>query len=332
MGIAGRDVAYGVKDGVILAGITVAIARGMSTTPESITLRSLDDNLAAALFLPESSTPSPAVIICHGAGEFKENYYELCEFLAGKGIVSLAVDMHGHGSSGGERFHVNIEHWVADIQASLDFLSNLAAVDASRIGAFGLSSGGTAILEAAIIEPRLKALIALDATVRNSLPLPLTLFMKSLLFVGNIKKRFSNSDWRIPLAKISGGLHLASDPEIDRQIQSNPRALEAFMSFPLPGAASAFFVDTITRVGKIKAPTLVLWGEDDKLDPPETARLLFAALACEKKLEIIAGNGHVGHLDRNKEKVFEATSEWLQHNLGFIGSSKAVYETVHSDN
>src|SRR5262249_17486977 len=43
----------------------------------------------------------------------------------------------------------------------------------------------------------------------------------------------------------------------------------------------------------------------------ETGRLLHAALTCEKDLQIVEGNGHVGHLDRNKTKVFELTAHWI---------------------
>src|SRR2546425_3697961 len=127
---------------------------------------------------------APVLIICHGAGEFKENYFELCELLASRGVATLAIDMHGHGQSAGERYYVNMRQWVADIQAAIDFLLTHAKIDGSRIGAFGLSSGGTAILEAAMIDPRLKALVALDATVRNSMPLFLTLFLQLLVLLG----------------------------------------------------------------------------------------------------------------------------------------------------
>jgi pimeloyl-ACP methyl ester carboxylesterase len=112
-----------------------------------------------------------------------------------------------------------------------------------------------------------------------------------------------------------GPIHLASDPEVNQRLVTHPKFLEAFMAFPLPGAAQAFFVDTIKRVPSITAPTLVIWGEEDQLDPPETARRLFAALTCKKRLEIISGNGHAGHLDRQKQKVFELTSEWILENL-----------------
>ncbi len=282
---------------------------------ETVVVHSLGESLAGVLFLPETSGAAPALIVCHGAGEFKENYFELCEYLAERGVAALALDMHGHGQSEGERFYVDMHQWVADVQAALDFLATQPRVDSKAIGAFGLSSGGTAILEAALVDPRLKALVALDATVRNSLALPLSLFLKLLVLLGRIKKLFTKRDLRVPLAKMSGGFHLASDPEVDRRLQADPRALAAFMSFPFPGAAEAFFVNTLKRISKISVPTLVLWGEEDKLDPPETGRLLFAGLTCKKQLHIIPGNGHVGHLDRNKDKVFALTADWASENL-----------------
>jgi alpha-beta hydrolase superfamily lysophospholipase len=286
----------------------------MKISRESVCVRSQGEDLAGQLFLPKMANPSPVLIVCHGAGEFKENYFEMCELLASRGVASLAIDMHGHGDSAGERFYVSMGQWVADVRAAVDFLVTHPRIDANKIGAFGLSSGGTAILEAAIVDARLKALVALDATVRNSLPLPMTIFLKALLFVGKIKKFFTNEDLRVPLAKM-GKFSLASDPEVDARLQKDPRGLAAFMAFPFPGGSQAFFVDTLKRVSRIQAPTLVLWGEDDKLDSPATARLLFGALSCEKQLNIIAGNGHVGHLDRNKDKVFALTAEWALKTL-----------------
>jgi alpha-beta hydrolase superfamily lysophospholipase len=250
------------------------------------------------------------VIVCHGAGEFKENYFELCGLLAGKGIAALAIDMHGHGASKGERSHVVMTQWVADVRAAIDFLAAHARVDGDRIGAFGLSSGGTAVLEAAVVDTRLRTLITLDATVRNSLPWPAAVVLRCLVALGNVKKRFTKSDLRIPLGKLSGGTPMAADPEVEKRLHSDPRLREAFMAFPFPGAAEAFFVDTIKRASKIKAPTLVLWGEEDKVDPPETARMLFEALNCRKQLHIFPGNGHVGHLDRNRHQVFALTADW----------------------
>src|SRR5207253_36399 len=119
----------------------------MKMTRESVRIGSMCELIAGTLFLPTDGGGVPALVVCHGAGEFKENYFELCEFLAARGIASLALDMHGHGESGGRRFHVKIDEWVADVRAAVEFLSGNSAIDPGAIGAFGLSSGGTAILE-----------------------------------------------------------------------------------------------------------------------------------------------------------------------------------------
>jgi len=284
-------------------------------TQEAVALRSLGDELVGILSLPEGKGKHPVLLICHAAGEFKENYVELSEVLVGRGVATLALDMHGHGESAGERYYVTMRQWVADVRAAIDFLLDHPRIDGSKIGAFGISSGGTAILEAAMVDPRLKALIALDATVRDSLPFAMSVFLKLFVLIGKMKKTLTKTDLRISLAKMSGGLHLASDPELDKRIQKDPRAQAAFNSWPFPGAAEAFFVNTIKRVSSIAIPTLVLWGEDDQLDPPETGRLLFEALTCKKQLHIIPGNGHVGHLDRNRQKVFSLTADWMLENL-----------------
>ncbi|TAK97288.1 MAG: alpha/beta fold hydrolase, partial [Verrucomicrobia bacterium] len=156
----------------------------MNITRETVTIRSLGDELAGVLFLPEAHTPAPVIVVSHGAGEFKENYFELCSLLAEKGIAALAMDMHGHGASQGGRHHVYMKEWVADIRAAIDFLTGHPRVDGGKIGAFGLSSGGTAILEAAMEDKRIKTLITLDATVRDSLPLVAGLFLKAFVAIG----------------------------------------------------------------------------------------------------------------------------------------------------
>ena len=286
---------------------------------QAVQFESLGAKIAGRLFLPDEHQrrggPNPALVICHGAGEFKENYFDLCHCLAQRGVAALAIDMHGHGESEGERFHVNMEEWIADVRAAVGFLTDHPRLDGVCIGAFGLSSGGTAILEAALVEPRLKALVALDATVRSCMPWSTKLVLKLLIFAGQIKKFFTNQDLRLSLIKMLEGVRMVADPEIERRIRANPKATEAFRAFPLPGAAQSFFVDTILRVSRIQIPTLVLWGEEDELDPPATARLLYDALVCRKDLHIIPGNGHAGHLDRNRGQVFTLTADWALENL-----------------
>ena len=269
-----------------------------------------------AYFIPaKTGAKNPALVVSHGAGEFKDNYLEMADHLSSRGISCFLLDMHGHGESGGHAYHVCIKDWVADIQAAVNYLETRPDVDSKRIGAFGLSSGGTAILETAVLDSRLKALVALDATVMNTLPFSISVMMGSLSVIGYIKRRITGKDLRISIVKMLEEVELASDPEINARLRVDPGKIRAFTNFPLPGAAEAFFVNTIQRVSKITAATLIIWGEHDNLDPVSTAHALHEALTCQKSLEIVEGNGHVGHLDRNRIKVFDLTADWLLKHL-----------------
>jgi hypothetical protein len=99
--------------------------------------------------------------------------------------------------------------------------------------------------------------------VRNTLGLIETVVFQTLILAGRVKKLFTKTDLRFSVLNLFNGTHIASDPEVDREVRSDPRFVDAFSSFPLPGAAECFFVHTLKRVGAIKTPTLVLWGEED---------------------------------------------------------------------
>lgn len=282
---------------------------------QSVIFQSLGVDIHA-LFVP-SQTPgmSPVLIVSHGAGDFKENYLEMAFYLAQRGVSSLLLDMHGHGASGGHPYHVCMKEWGADLKAAMDYLETRPDVDPRRMGGFGVSSGGTVILETALVDPRLRALVPLDATVMNTLPWNLTLLMGSLSMVGRVKRLLTGTDLRISIAKLLEEVELASDPEVNARLQVEPGKVRAFQNFPLPGASQAFFVDTIRRVPKITVPTLVIWGQDDQLDPVSTAHALHDALTCTKGIEIVEGNGHAGHMDRNRKRVFDLTADWLLQHL-----------------
>ncbi|VFU14770.1 Tropinesterase [anaerobic digester metagenome] len=282
---------------------------------ERIEFQSLGQPIAGVLFLPGDGGLFPALVISHGYMDFKENYFELCGYLAQRGVASLVMDMHGHGESGGERYHIHLDEWIADIRAAMDVLQAHPSIDPEGLGAFGLSSGGTAVLEAALVDSRIRALITLDATVRPLLSVPERIGMGLLSTLGRIKRFLTGRDLRVSLVREVGKVEAAHDPEVNEQWRSNPRVVEMWSSFPFPGSEASVYVDTLTRVHRITVPTLVLHGAQDRVDSPQTAHMLFDALTCPKELHIIEGNGHLGHLDRNKGMVMELTAGWALSRL-----------------
>ncbi|MFE8072393.1 alpha/beta fold hydrolase [Marinobacteraceae bacterium S3BR75-40.1] len=279
---------------------------------EQVELWAQGERLSAGVFRPQEAGQRPALVISHGAIGCKEQFYPMARQLAGLGLTVLVPDMRGHGGSDGARYHVEIPDWKADILASLDWLQAQDDVDGLRLGALGFSSGGTAVLEAAMTDDRIKAIVTLDATVRPILSrLEIWLF-RGLGSLGLLKRRLLGSDLHLPLYPLARMTPSAVDPAVNQAVFDDPHIKAGYWHYPIPGALDSFVIDTLDRVGAIKAPVCVLHGEEDRVDSPETARALFRGLTCEKALHLVPGSGHMGHLDQSRDVIYRHAAEWLQ--------------------
>jgi esterase/lipase len=74
-------------------------------------------------------------------------------------------------------------------------------------------------------------------------------------------------------------------------------------------------VDTIKKVENITIPTLIMQGENDEIDSPDSSKILYDRLQCEKNLIIMPETGHLGHLDGKREKMFESIAQWVYVHL-----------------
>ncbi len=129
----------------------------MSDIAEKLILRGGAGRLAVHLYLAEASTPSPAVILCHGLTSCKENYADLAKFLRRQGFVALAFDCRGHGESDGG---LDGQAWQ-DVGTALAYLRTRSEVDPEHIGAVGASMGAHNALCAAAEHPELRTVVAL---------------------------------------------------------------------------------------------------------------------------------------------------------------------------
>jgi len=271
--------------------------------------------LEASWYDPGLTEPGPAVLVCHGASGSRNQFHSLALCLSRRGLRVLVPDMRGHGASDGQRYHVEIAHWRDDVQRCLDWLGMQPEVAAGRLGAFGFSSGGTAVLEAALLDSRLQALVTLDATVRTVLSRPEALLMRWLARLGRLKRRLLGSDLHLPLYPLARLVPAAVDPIINQAVLRDPDFTASYWRYPLPGAMDSFIVDTLERVADIRIPVCVLHGEEDRIDPPDTARALHECLAGEKALHLIPRSGHMGHLDYSREHIFRLSADWFIRHL-----------------
>jgi pimeloyl-ACP methyl ester carboxylesterase len=99
--------------------------------------------------------PMPAVVFSHGVIADKEIYLSLYRDLARRGFAVLAIDLPGHGGSGGKNDLGGSEYKA--VLAAYDWLiANNADIDPSRVAAAGHSLGGVASTQAGLYQSRKK--------------------------------------------------------------------------------------------------------------------------------------------------------------------------------
>ena len=102
------------------------------------------------------SSRAPAVLVMCGGDMYKEDREKYAEGALAQGLAALVVDAPGTGQTTFPHAPESVVAW----QAALDALSERPEIDATRLGAFGVSRGGLWVMRLAATDTRIKALIS----------------------------------------------------------------------------------------------------------------------------------------------------------------------------
>ncbi len=121
--------------------------------------------LAGHLYLPkdfDATKKYAAIAVCGPFGAVKEQASGLyAQELASRGFVAVAFDPSYTGESSGTPRYVNSPDInTEDFCAAVDFLSLLPFVDVEKVGIVGICGWGGMALNAAAIDPRIRATVA----------------------------------------------------------------------------------------------------------------------------------------------------------------------------
>ena len=120
--------------------------------------------LAADMYTPKNVEGKMAAIAVSGPfGAVKEQCSGLyAQTMAEKGLLTIAFDPSFTGESGGNpRYMASPDINTEDFQAAVDFLSIQDNVDSEKIGIIGICGWGGMALNAATIDTRIKATVAI---------------------------------------------------------------------------------------------------------------------------------------------------------------------------
>lgn len=167
--LVGGDVAPTVAVAPTLEPATPSVAEAPTESssgprfegPTDVTISAPDGTALAATVYPTDADGAPVAILLHQLGSDREAWAQagFTELLNGAGIAAVAVDMRGHGDTGGAQ---DWESARTDVSAVVEYLADLPQVDVTRVILIGASIGSTMVLQAAGEVDGVQAVVALS--------------------------------------------------------------------------------------------------------------------------------------------------------------------------
>ena len=249
----------------------------------------------------------PPLVLIHGLGAASFVWRYNIEFLAGKFTV-YALDMPGHGGSGGSTVGYNLASAVSHLDSFFDHLSLRTA------SVVGSSAGGLAALRYTLDHPaRVHKLVLVDSAGLGK-ELALFLRLMSLPLLGEFAARpslrninallrqlFYNQD-RIPKG-------LAQHMLTIRRLPGRKAALlQLLRSGAWVGGQKDSIIQTVD-LPLVKAKTFILWGRDYKLIPVKHG-LMAAQAIPGATINIFDQCGHWPQMEK-PEEFNQVLSEFL---------------------
>lgn len=223
----------------------------------------------------EADWSRPAVIFIHGAGGNHLNWPPEVRRLPGQRIY--AIDLPGHGKSTG----IGRQSIADYARCVLDFMDDIKLRKAVFVGH---SMGAAIALELAL------------SYSRRTLGIGLLSGGSRMRVSPDLLEKTSNPA-TFPLA-LQAINNCAFSPSVDARLkESSLRHMAEIRSSVLHGdfvACDAF--DVTSRIGRVKVPTLIVCGTDDKMTPLHHSQLLHQKVK-NSLLHSIDGAGHMVMLE-----------------------------------
>lgn len=225
----------------------------------------------------------PTVVFVHGVLNDHSVWILQSRYLANHGWNVLAIDLPGHGRSGGEP--------PATVESAADtVLALLAAVGVEQAALVGHSFGSLIALEAASRAP---AHVSHLVMVGTAFPMKVSPALlegavkapeKAIAMVNN----FSHSTLAPPPSALGPGtwLYGGSRALMRRVLASNPKVNVFYTGFK----ACDDYAGGETAMAAVHCPTLFLVGRHDQMTPPKSAKALAQHARLAKIVEVNAGH------------------------------------------
>jgi len=270
--------------------------------------------LSGDLYLPKTRTErSLAALVVSGPfGAVKEQASGLyAQTMAERGFATLAFDPSFTGESGGEpRSVASPDINTEDFSAAVDFLGLHPVVDRERIGLIGICGWGGMALNAAAVDKRVKAVVAVtmyDMTrvMSRGYNDSVTPEQRTQTLEQLSRKRWEDAEAGTPAYQPPYNMLRGGEPQFMADYADyymtprgyHSRAVNSGNAWTQTNALSFMNMPLLTYIQEI-APRPILLIHGEKAHSRYFSETAYAAAAEPKELMIIPGANHVDLYDR----------------------------------
>lgn len=268
----------------------------------------------------------PTIVVASGMHGLKEWVPgRFAPFFVAAGFNCVGFDYRGFGTSEGERGQMLPLEEVWDALSVLDHVSQLPAVDPQRIGILGWGLGAGIAIEAATLDPRVRAVCAANGAgdygraMRASIKPEEWLAWKKRVDADRLQRIRTGVSERVPnrliTKPVSDGIRISQ--QFHEDLKTLGRELDAEFTIESSEAYINFCPEnSIARLSP--RPVLILHGERNWHYVVDEAHALYERARQPKQLEIVPGGEHLEmiHPDHPEQaRTMSIVVDWFKRSF-----------------
>lgn len=253
---------------------------------------------------PEDADCRGVVVLCHGYAEHARRYDHVAQRFGDAGLAVYALDLRGHGRSGGKRVYLrDISEYTDDFHT----LVGIAAAEYPELDrvVLGHSMGGGIVFAYGVEHPDDYAAVVLSGPAVDAQD-----------GVSPVKALVANTLGRIlpglPVEQLPTDA-VSRDPEVVAAYNADPLVHHGKLPAGIARALIGVGETMPQRAAALTAPLLVVHGEQDKLIPVQGSRHLMECVGSQDaQLKVYPELYHEVFNEPERETVLNDVVAWIE--------------------
>jgi alpha-beta hydrolase superfamily lysophospholipase len=251
-----------------------------------------------------NTDPTGVVILCHGYAEHARRYDHVAERFGQAGLITYALDLRGHGRSGGKRVYLkNISEYTDDFH-HLVGIATAAHPGLKRV-VLGHSMGGGVVFAYGVEHPDDYAAMVLSGPAVYAQDAVSAVMIAVAKIVGSILPG-------LPVENLPADA-VSRDPKVVAAYEADPLVHHGKLPAGIAKALISVGETMPQRASALTAPLLVVHGGQDKLIPVEGSRHLVECVgSADVNLKVYPELYHEVFNEPEQAVVLDDVVSWIE--------------------